>query len=200
MNEQGARYSVWVCWKKPPAAFSPFFRAHVLPVRSARKNSCGLAGRTFLNRPEASDIPAVPGLCHLLISSLFNTPCMILSSPTGSCLAGPSSLHSWCWTLLGDILDISPSKLSTLRGMGAVVRTEIRKVTQAWCGLPLKNWDEEKVNKFRWKTNRLGGTGQIWIGEWDELAKVHKSIPNIILWRVFPEDLYVVPSKKNILT
>ena len=26
--------------------------AHVLPVRSARKNSYGLAGRTFLNRPE----------------------------------------------------------------------------------------------------------------------------------------------------
>ncbi len=31
--------------KKPPAAFSPFFRAHVLNVRSARKTSvspCGM--------------------------------------------------------------------------------------------------------------------------------------------------------------
>ncbi|MCA9500539.1 MAG: hypothetical protein KC588_15205, partial [Nitrospira sp.] len=26
---------------------------HVLSVRSARKNGCGLAGRTFLNRPGA---------------------------------------------------------------------------------------------------------------------------------------------------
>ena len=49
---------------KPPVAFSPVFRTHVLEVRSAPKNGCGLAGRTlrkdsghaFLNRPEASDI------------------------------------------------------------------------------------------------------------------------------------------------
>jgi hypothetical protein len=69
----------WVCLKKPPAAFpafagaasrlraealrrpssSPFFRAHVLSVHSARKNGCGhpferpqgRSGRTFLNRP-----------------------------------------------------------------------------------------------------------------------------------------------------
>jgi DNA-directed RNA polymerase alpha subunit len=52
---------------------------------------------------------------------------------------------------VGDILDISPAKLATLRGLGAKVRSEIRQVTQAWCGLPLKNWDEEVVNKFRWK-------------------------------------------------
>ena len=39
--------SLWVCWKKPPAAFSPLSRAPVLSVRSARKNGCGLAGRTL---------------------------------------------------------------------------------------------------------------------------------------------------------
>ena len=43
------------------AAFSPFFRAHVVPIRSARKTReslfetshaiSGLAERTFLNRP-----------------------------------------------------------------------------------------------------------------------------------------------------
>ena len=32
-----------------------YFRAHVLSVPSARKNGCGLAGRTFLNRPGAFD-------------------------------------------------------------------------------------------------------------------------------------------------
>jgi len=33
------------------AAFSPFCRAHVQGVRSARQKGCGLAGRTFLNIP-----------------------------------------------------------------------------------------------------------------------------------------------------
>ncbi len=47
--------------------------AHVLPVRSARKPGSGLAGRTCLNRPEASDIRGDPGLCELSISALFNT-------------------------------------------------------------------------------------------------------------------------------
>jgi hypothetical protein len=37
--------------KKPPAVFSPFFRAHVLSVRSARKKGCGLAtGRRVTRR------------------------------------------------------------------------------------------------------------------------------------------------------
>ena len=45
------KFSSRECWKKPPAAFSPFCRAHVLWVRSARQKGCGLAGRTFLNIP-----------------------------------------------------------------------------------------------------------------------------------------------------
>jgi hypothetical protein len=51
---------VWECWKKPPAAFSPFCRAHVLHVRSARQNGCGLAGRTFLREAsgQALNIPS----------------------------------------------------------------------------------------------------------------------------------------------
>ena len=40
-------------------AFSPFFRVHVLEVRSTRKTGCGLAGRTFLNSPDASDTQLV---------------------------------------------------------------------------------------------------------------------------------------------
>jgi hypothetical protein len=55
----------------------PFSRAHVLRVRSARKNGCGLSfgkaqdrtgriirkdsGHAFLNRPEVSDNQRVPG-------------------------------------------------------------------------------------------------------------------------------------------
>jgi hypothetical protein len=58
-----------VCGKNPPAAFPPFSRAHVLSVRSARKNGCSLAGRTlrkdsghaFLNRPGAFDKKSNPG-------------------------------------------------------------------------------------------------------------------------------------------
>ena len=37
--------------KNPSAAFSPLFCVHVLFIRSAQKNGCGLAERTFLNRP-----------------------------------------------------------------------------------------------------------------------------------------------------
>ena len=38
--------------KAASGVLSPFIRAHVLRVRSARKNGCGLAGRTFLNDPK----------------------------------------------------------------------------------------------------------------------------------------------------
>jgi len=38
------------------AAFSPFCRAHVLKVRSARQKGCGLAGRTFLTIPLAAGV------------------------------------------------------------------------------------------------------------------------------------------------
>jgi len=57
---------------------------------------------------------------------------------------------------VGDILDISPSKLFALRGVGAVVRAEIRKVTQAWAKLPLSNWDEATLNKFRYRGQGSG--------------------------------------------
>ncbi len=35
------------------------------------------------------------------------------------------------------------------------------RVTQAWTALPLKNWDEEVVSQFRWKTKRPGGIGSV---------------------------------------
>lgn len=54
LRVSGRSRTYGVCWKKPPATFSPIFRAHVPDVRSARKTGCGLAGRTFFNRPEAS--------------------------------------------------------------------------------------------------------------------------------------------------
>jgi hypothetical protein len=51
-----------------------FFRAHVLEVRSARKNACGLAGQTFLNRPEASHMHRACGSICPWKLALFNTP------------------------------------------------------------------------------------------------------------------------------
>jgi len=47
-----AKKWLWPCWTNPSAG----------------------SGHAFLNRPEVSDIPAVPGRFHFLISSLFNTP------------------------------------------------------------------------------------------------------------------------------
>ena len=83
----------WVCWKKQPAAFSPFCRAHVMPVRSVRQNDCGLAGRTFLNRPTAFDIPCVSAPCGLSISSLFNTSLICTPSlPAWTCACAKRSI------------------------------------------------------------------------------------------------------------
>ena len=56
------------------AGRSPISGAHVLHERSAPEIGCGLAGRTFLNRPEISDIKFVPGHRRLLSSTLFDTP------------------------------------------------------------------------------------------------------------------------------
>ena len=55
---------------------------------------------------------------------------------------------------VGDLLDISPSKVSSLRGVGATARREIRKVTQAWSGLPLTNWDEVSMYKLRYRAKK----------------------------------------------
>ncbi len=59
--------------KKTPAAFSPFFRAHVLEVRGAGKTGCGLAGQTFLNRPDASGLQRTYGPTGAWKSLFFNT-------------------------------------------------------------------------------------------------------------------------------
>jgi hypothetical protein len=68
--------------KKPPAAFSPFSRAHVLCVRSARKNGCGLAGQTFLNQPGTLMSNLIRGK-FALENLLFNIPMGKEFHPTG---------------------------------------------------------------------------------------------------------------------
>ncbi len=54
--------------------------AHVLLVRSSLKIRCGLAGRTFLSRPEVTDIQSVPEIFEHLSSVLFNLPTMKIAT------------------------------------------------------------------------------------------------------------------------
>jgi hypothetical protein len=63
LRRSGFTSTRWSASTRKRAGRSPFSRAHVLSVRSVRKNGCGLAGRTlredsghaFLNRPGAFD-------------------------------------------------------------------------------------------------------------------------------------------------
>ncbi len=82
------------CFSLLPLAFAtPFFligaieksrqrRSRIFPCsrtgsRSARKNDCGLAGRTFLNRPEAADMQHACGSICPWKLLLFNTPLFV---------------------------------------------------------------------------------------------------------------------------
>ena len=42
---------------------------------------------------------------------------------------------------VGDILDIPSRKLATMRGLGEMVRAEVRSVVMEQCFLPLPNWE-----------------------------------------------------------
>ena len=60
--------------KKAASGVLAIFPCSLLEVRSARKNDCGLAGRTFLNRPEASNMQRACGSIWPWKLVLFNTP------------------------------------------------------------------------------------------------------------------------------
>jgi hypothetical protein len=52
---------------------------------------------------------------------------------------------------VGDVLDLPPSKIAKLPGLGPRVREDIRTATEAWIGRPLRNWNEAEVSKFQYK-------------------------------------------------